>query len=201
MYYRSRIATDRQGFFLTIAILGLTEISCQIIILLLYQTCYGTVYSHLGMLIGGYMLGLALASVGQHCNLLGTGAYADHAILMRHGRSLQAGMVLLPLLLAGLALSANTLSRHNLLFSSLLFVLTVAFGIIGGAQFITLNASYLSRYPNRNGTLYAADLLGSGCGTLLIVACVLPVCGIVRTSLFLALLNTGTLAMLLLKRK
>ncbi len=160
---------------LSVAVMGLTMIGLEILLLLGFQAIYGYVYDQLALLIAAFMTGMAMGSWRG----LGRGD-------MRRLVAIQLVAAVAPLALCGLfeGLSAD---RSPLVFP----VLTFLCGLIGGYQFPLASRIYFADAPEarRNpGTLYALDLAGSCLGAVVFSAWLIPLFGFWATALVMAVL-------------
>jgi len=160
---------------LSVAVMGLTMIGLEILLLLGFQAIYGYVYDQLAILIAAFMTGMAMGSWRG----LGRGD-------MRRLVAIQVVAAVASLALCGLfeGLSAD---RSPLVFP----VLTFLCGLIGGYQFPLASRVYFAGAPaaRRNpGTLYALDLAGSCLGAVVFSAWLIPLFGFWATALVMALL-------------
>ncbi len=191
----------RHSLLLTVATVGLSEISLVIIIILLFQVFLGYIYSFIGIIIGGYMAGLtAGAFIGQKYSK------RDFQETMVYKK-----IVMLELMIAVVPLFILLLSKfmHTYVFSQniiqmILLIITIFTGIIGGMQFPYVNTLYLTNVPvyGKNiGIIYASDLLGSSLGAFLISSIVIPLFGIQHTLIFISFINILCFLFLLKARR
>ena len=184
-----RSALLKRSLLLTVCAVGLSEISLEIIIILLFQVFLGYIYSFIGIIIGGYMGGLAVgAFLGQR--------YTEKCSEDAH---VYKRIIFLELMITAVPLIILILSKilHITLFSqnaikTILLIITISTGIIGGMQFPCVNTLYLKNTPaySKNiGLIYAADLLGSSVGAFLISSTVIPLFGIHHTLIFISFIN------------
>ncbi|MBU1863660.1 MAG: fused MFS/spermidine synthase [Candidatus Omnitrophica bacterium] len=201
MWSRSGKGRLKRSLLLTVGTVGLTEISLEIIIILLFQIFFGYVYSFIGIIIGCYMGGLAIGA------LIGHGiakSAVKQSSLFKGIIILEACMVSMPFLLFITAAYVHTYSVAQSITVTLLLVITLTTGFIGGAQFPFVNTCYLKENKNISknlGLMYAADLLGSSVGAFLISSMVMPLLGIPHTLVFLSLTNVICLLCLFISRK
>ena len=111
---------------------------------------------------------------------------------------------MLAALLAFSRMEVSTASeRAFLLQAQIAFPLLAFFaGFVGGLQFPLANALWLEETPGAAraaGYTYGIDLLGSCLGAVLASALLVPVLGIPQTCITAALLNVGSLLLLLLR--
>lgn len=180
---RARVSA---GF--SVAAMGLTMIGLEILLLLAFQSVYGYVYQQLAMVIAGFMGGLAC---GAWCGL-----WRARGHELRQLAGLQAMAALCPLLVYACLAAVARISRpaQLALVGQVLFpLLAVLCGVLGGLQFPVASRIFFDQpdAPRRGsiGSLYGLDLAGSCAGAIVFSAYLIPVCGFLKTSLLLALLN------------
>jgi hypothetical protein len=153
----------RYGLFLYF-VAGLVSLSLELLAFYVYQSRVGSLYSEMALLIGTFMLGLAVGTW----------------YTVRYGG--QRGMelpALLTLLVATLLYRFMTqaVSDAALLMYHVLFLFTTAAAT--GSLFVGATARYYTVLGNTNrGTGYALELAGSSLGALLAAAVLLPLFGL-----------------------
>jgi spermidine synthase len=162
-----RAAFDLVPLFL----LGFTTIVAEVLMLLWFQTIYGSVYSRLALLLGAFMAGLFL---GALLSRRLRGARPGRPVLIQSG--LIAWLVLLFLLLK--------VRLPEPLFYMFLLVL----GFLAGDMFVTANRLYLVE-KRGFGLGYGLDLLGSFFGALAASSILIPLLGLPAIAAFLTALN------------
>lgn len=155
-------AGGREAVFslLPLALMGLTTIVAEIVLLVWFQALYGFLYSRIALLLSTFMLGLFLGA------LLGRRA---RSLSYRFLAGLQAGFLLL--------LAAFRLAIPVRLPEALAFVILLLFGVLGGGLFVVSNRLYL-RLRTDYGRGYALDLGGSFLGALLTSSLFIPLAGL-----------------------
>jgi len=168
---------------------GFTLMALQILLLLAFQSIYGYVYYQLAILIGLCMAGVAFGSwlsirrtFGSDRLLCGSMA-ATQFLLALSGPML----IFVVSLLEKISGAAATWVAAQLIFPAL----AALSGILGGYQFPTATAIYLSDSSGRSGRgmLYAVDLLGGCAGALFLSSYLIPVFGFWRTAWLCAAIN------------
>ena len=164
---------------------GFSTMAFQILILLAFQVTYGYLFYQLGIILTAFMAGLAI------------GAAFAVKIIKRIGRerrflmAVQADLFLFSLILPIFFLKAP---------APFLFpVISVIAGFLGGAQFTLVNSILLvgGKEAGRIGGLsYGTDLFGSFLGASLTGVFLIPILGISKTCLAVALINLAALALL-----
>jgi spermidine synthase len=188
----------REVVLAAVLVMGFTQMSLQIVILLTFQIIYGYIFYKLGLLISCFMIGLALGSFWMTKAM--PEIKKDRAVFLR----LQGAICLYPLCLAGIfswLLSLNT-ATGSWIGANLIFpILPVAAGCISGAQFPLANKIYIGKREEVGrvaGLTYGLDLLGSCFGSTLAALFFIPLLGIPQTCLAIALLNLFVLIALIL---
>lgn len=162
----------------TIISAGLSSMALEVVCLIAFQTYSGALYSGIGLLLAAFMLGLFFGSwLFQKARRL------TPPIL----RFLQAGLVLLPLLLILLLHGLPVTAVSDV--SDVLFPLFLGItGIVCGAVFPVANSLYLRSKPRALGMAYGLDLLSACFGAILTSAVFIPLHGMTATLLLLAFL-------------
>ena len=174
-------AKKRESIFslLPLAIMGLTTIVAEIVLLIWFQALYGFLYGRIALLLSTFMLGLFLGSLlSTRINRPTYGWLA----------AVQAGFLLL-LVLFRLAIPAR-------LPEVLPFIILLVLGILGGSLFAVSNRIYL-RARADYGRGYGLDLIGSFVGALVTSSILIPLAGLSRVIDSIILLNVMGLIFLL----
>lgn len=167
---------------LSVITVGFTEISIELIWILLYQIAFGTAYKALALLVAGYMAGLALGS-----------QFALHWT-SKNSKVLSRLIWVQCALGVYLVVTIGFLQIfHSHQMNRILFPIGISLGgFLGGVQFILANGFFLQKIPSvakATGTLYGLDLIGAMFGTLFTTVAILPVLGIPQTLSLLGILN------------
>jgi spermidine synthase len=186
-----------------IGLVGFTQITFQIILMLIFQILYGYMYFKLGLMVSLFMAGLSLGS-----------------FLMMRGLdrierpfSLLCMLVLAVILYLGLTIllvpavqnaQSHPLARRlgEVAVSS---VLPIISGTIGGALFPLASKMYLQglhgkRADEASGVLYGIDLIGSAIGALFASSILIPIIGIYQTCAMVLIVNIAVLGVLRMPR-
>jgi len=171
-------AKGRTGLLLYF-IAGVASLSLELISFYLFQSTVGSLYTHLAVLIGVFMLGLAVGTwFGSRTIGLGIG-WLSLSILASATVMFALTWKLVP---SGLALAYYTV-----------FLLVIA--LATGTLFVAATRHYYSGFAGRSrGTGYAMELTGSACGALLATGVLLPILGVNMLLSALALLIIIALA-------
>jgi len=179
---------------------GFSSMAFQILILLTFQTMHGYLFYKLGFILTAFMAGLAIGAIftlsalrristpGVENIRLGL-PYYDRALLM----AAQGDFFILSLVLA------FVFSRPcpDILFP----ILSAIAGSIGGSQFVVANKVLTSGREDAGrigGLSYGVDLLGSFFGALLTGVFLIPILGVTKTCIAIALINIAVLSLLAL---
>jgi spermidine synthase len=172
---------------------GFTASSVMIMIILAFQVFYGYVFQMTGIMIMLFMAGLALGS------FLGTKTIRKPSTAGYIGVQTTVGLFAFsfPFIIIGLHQSGLT----DLVNYSVLGLLTLVISFLAGMEYSVaslLQSHDTGRIASKN---YSADLFGSALGAFLTSVFLLPLAGIIYTSLLLVLLNFLSIMILLLRKK
>ncbi|MDH4218750.1 MAG: fused MFS/spermidine synthase [Candidatus Aminicenantes bacterium] len=166
-------------FLIPLAVMGLTTLTIEIVVLIAFQTSYGYLYQKVALLFACFMIGLFLGALRG--KMRKTKAYL-HILLI------QTGFILLLFLL--LLWLESQLPE----FFFFLFLLLLCY--LGGDMFIVSNHLYLEVKKNF-GLGYGLDLLGSFFGALVASSLLIPLFGLPLLAKYIFLLNSFCLVFLL----
>ena len=175
---------------------GFSGVSLNLILLLSLQTFYGYVYSHIGLLLSGFMVGLTMGSLLMSKKL----KRIDNAIALLV--KIDSGFVIFCLIFPLILLGLQFLVRQNVFFFLMLIILvkiSVFIGFIVGLEFPLTNKIYLERKHRGKvpaNILYAVDMLGAFFGAILITVLLIPVLGIINTVIFIFLVKLSIFILL-----
>ncbi|MFZ2447395.1 MAG: hypothetical protein WAW37_13645 [Syntrophobacteraceae bacterium] len=165
------------------AVCGALLILLEIILILAYQIINGAMYKQMALIISLFMAGIAVGGgIGRK---VGAGAKSPLAGLFVAQTALAVYAGLLAAGISGLGGLYAGSSLTDLIFSLLAFIA----GMLGGGQFalaVRARAGIIGEKAAGAG-LYAADLIGAAGGAVLGSLFLLPVFGIPKTLLMLAL--------------
>ncbi|MGB3341860.1 MAG: hypothetical protein WBB37_10315 [bacterium] len=164
----------RSIVYLSVFSIGASEISAEVILIILFQVYYGYVYSWIGAIIAFYMLGLGL----------GTMFYMRSMLFQRSTRKILSNVELIMGLYFAviLLISLVKVPGTTVIIPFLVFI----GGFIGGLHF-PLSIAILRR--RHAGTVYSVDLIGSSLGALITAVIFIPILGIVFTLFLFIILN------------
>jgi len=178
---------------MAIAGTGFTGMTADLVIIFAFQSLYGHVYHWIALLIAAFMSGVALGALLT--NRGARGAARDRAAFVKLEVALVLFWVLLPAVLLGLYGCAS----HPLVFTSvqvILFLLNALAGLLVGAQFPLANRLWpmgSDARREREGVLYASDLVGAFLASIVVSVFLIPILGIVATCLLAAILKLCSL--------
>jgi spermidine synthase len=157
---------------------GFSGMALTLTVILAYQSKYGYVFEMIGLLSATFM----------------TGLWAGALAAKESKRPLKL-LFLLEAVAVLLAVTAIFFFRYEALF----YLLLLFYGIIAGGQFSAANLS--SGKPATGGRLYALDLFGACAGAFIPSLALIPLLGIHKTLLLIALLKAFSAAMVLALKK
>jgi spermidine synthase len=170
-----------------VGVMGFTLMALEVLLLLAFQAIYGYVYHQLAIIIAAFMAGMAL---GSWWSLRRAASQED----MRTLAWLQGLAAALPLSCYGLFVwfSHFNSGLSLLVVSKLVFpALAGSCGLVGGYQFPIASRVFFKESSDAGGvgTVYALDLVGACAGALLPSIYLIPVFGLLRTALLIALVD------------
>jgi spermidine synthase len=168
---------------LPIAILGLTTMAAEIMILLWFQSVYGYIYRQISLLLTAFMAGLAFGAL--------------RGIRRKTSGRLQLIGIQFGVLVAVFAVKL-LLPAHPpevVPFAVLLFL-----GFLGGDFFILANVLFLKE-KDLAGVGYGWDLVGSFAAASILSSILVPLAGLALCVHYLFLLNSFALVFLVFNRK
>ena len=155
-----------------VAVMGLTTIITEILVILSFQTLFGHLYHQIAFLFSCFMGGLCLGG------LIGTRIMKPN---LKKIFIIQGGFLLL---LFGLGI----LIRHHHS-EPIYFLFLTAMGLLGGSLFVLSNNLYL-KFQKKLGLGYGLDLLGSFLGAMVVSSILIPLAGLLTLTRYLLLLNS-----------
>jgi spermidine synthase len=170
---------------LGIGILGATGIGAQLLLLLCFEVLYGYVYHKIGIITGGFMLGVAI------------GARWTEKKNSRLSFVIGSMMAYLGILFLVIRWLSHTYVES---FQFFFFVMPVLAGMLTGCAWNLANHQLIARgesVKRSSGLLNGMDLFGSCAGSFLISVFFIPIYGINFCFLLLATLNCVALFFLL----
>jgi spermidine synthase len=197
-------AWGQKSLLAAVATTGFAEITVEVVTLLGFQAIHGYVYYKVAIIVTAFMLGLTVGGAVMAKAVRSGGAGWRTFLLV------QTLVCLYPILtVAALILFSGSGSEGSSAWK-LSLQATVAFpllaflaGCVGGLQFPLANLLYLGESPGAAraaGYTYGVDLIGSCLGAILTSALLVPVLGIAYACATAAVLNMGSLALLLFRR-
>jgi spermidine synthase len=161
-----------------LAVMGLTTIIFEIIVIITFQTLYGYLYQRVALLLSSFMIGL---SIGAFWGRMRKRVHFTHILVLQFG--------LLLLVLAFYFVMGTRIPEFAL------FLFLLILGFLGGDLFIVANVLFLEQKKNY-GLGYGLDLLGSFLGALVASSILIPLMGLPLLLKYLSLLNSFCLLFL-----
>lgn len=180
-----------------VATTGFAEISFEVILIVAFQMIYGYVYYKIGIIMAGFMIGLAAGSFWAN-RRPSPNPYRFLIII-------QALVCCYPLFLVVVLYFYSSASEGFLRSTEPIFAfLPVVAGLMGGLQYPYANRIFPERSTKTArvaGLTYGVDLFGSCLGALITASLLLPILGLYQTCFGAALINLLALEGLVISRK
>ncbi|MGQ9702440.1 MAG: methyltransferase [bacterium] len=160
--------------YLSVFSIGASEISGEVILIILFQIFYGYIYAWLGAIISFFMLGLTTGTIF----FLKSMYFKEHPLSKLSYIQFFVGFYFLLVLL----FSFIKLPISHYIIGLLIFI----DGFLGGLHF-PLSMKIIGE--EKAGIIYGIDLLGSGIGAILTTILLIPILGIPITLLIFVILN------------
>ena len=161
-----------------LAVMGLTTIILEIIVIISFQTLYGYLYQRVALLLSSFMIGL---SCGAYWGKTRKRVHFIRILFLQFG--------LLLLVLAFSFVIGTRIPEFGL------FLFLFILGFLGGDLFVVANMLFLKQKKNY-GLGYGLDLLGSFLGALIASSILIPLVGLPLLLKYLSLLNASCLLFL-----
>jgi spermidine synthase len=152
---------------------GWWGLSSEILLMVLYQSIAGNLYSHLGLLVGLFMLGIAAGAwAGERVAQSQTSIVRVLKYMLISGMLIALAIgLLVPILLADF--DRRTVVEY------VIYGLAVVSGVVPGATFnLAVGRFAQLREKESPGRFYGADLFGAAIGGLVTTVLILPLLGI-----------------------
>ncbi|MBN2011012.1 hypothetical protein JW960_16815 [candidate division KSB1 bacterium] len=168
----------------TVACMGYTSMSLQILLLLLFQTQFGFLYLQIAFIMTGFMAGL---SAGTFITLHANYGVSDEI------KKIRLTQLLMCVFIIAFFIYAQHLVEMKDTAGSIVFTLmSLLAGLISGYQYPIVNQLYVRTHSDIGriaGSLYALDLLGACFGALLTSLILIPLYGILNSVSLLFIVN------------
>ncbi len=163
---------------LSMGIIGFTEISLEILCILIYQVIRGNLYINMSFIFFSFMLGLSI------------GSYIYKYIKLSREKLfvlIQFLFIFIPILLVGHYFLVKSISI-TVIQDILFFIFILGFSILSGIQF----PAAVNLYPDKifgPGKINGIDLFSAGIGAFVISLFIIPLYGLFNSVILLVLLN------------
>jgi spermidine synthase len=185
----SRLNAINLGMFTA----GFTASSIEVILIISFQIIYGYVYQTLGIIITIFMAGLATGSL-----LRNTLIRTPH---IKHYFILQFFLAIYSVVLPFIVIFTASLSVHPNLVHIIFFILTFVISFIIGLLFSMATLLQKAPISEISAKVYSVDLVGAAAGALFTSVLLIPVTGILWTSIILGALNALCALITILRNK
>ncbi len=172
------------------AAMGMTLLGLEVFLLLGFQALYGYVFNELAVVIAGFMLGIAAGTkLALSVRSVNLATNLRYSVLVQ----LLATIIAIATALGLLGLAHVRASEGLWVAAHIAFPLfAAACGLVGGMQFPLASSMFFETVTDRHaGLLYGLDLLGSCVGAIMVGVFLVPVFGLPRAAVFLAVANCG----------
>ncbi|MCL0088633.1 spermine synthase [Dehalococcoidia bacterium] len=180
----------------SIAATGFAGMAFDLLLIFAFQVLFGFVFHWIGLLLAAFMGGVA--GGGLMMTTLLPHIKDDRALFIKLEIAVVLFAALLPLII--LAVAPHLGNAVVFVLAQVLFLLLAFFaGALIGLKFPLANKMYLSHSPNLSqtaGLVYSADLLGGWSGGIAAAVVLLPVLGLVGTSLVVVMIKASSLIVL-----
>ncbi len=178
---------------------GFAGMLFDLILIFAFQVIYGYIFYWLGLLVTAFMAGVMAGGLWMSAYLKRR-ENTFTAII-----KLEFAVIAFAVLLPWIFINAGTFLVYqwfDYLLKGIFLLLSFASGILVGGEFPLANREYLKMSPNLGGTaglLYSSDLMGGWLGGIIGGVVLLPVLGLLETSLVIAMVKIASLVLLVLK--
>jgi spermidine synthase len=180
----------------SIATTGFAGMTFDLLLIFAFQVLFGFVFHWVGLLVAAFMGGVGAG--GFVMTALLPRIKNDLALFIKLEMAVGIFALLLPLVI--LAVVPYLGNAAVFVLAQLLFLLlSFIAGALIGLKFPLANRMYLGHSPNLSrtaGLLYSADLMGGWTGGIIAAVVLLPVLGLVGTSLVVVMIKASSLIML-----
>ncbi len=159
---------------------GFTSASLEVVLLLVWQVWFGSIYLASALFFAVFMAGLAYGS-SQKFGLKGP--------LIKRYYLLQFGLAAFALLLPFVLRYTGDWAAWKFPVQMLLFVLVFVLSTGVGHEFLLATKLLKTNFSETAGSSYSIDLLGSAFGAFIATIVLLPLLGLKNTCLVVAVLN------------
>ncbi|OGV69706.1 MAG: hypothetical protein A2283_17245 [Lentisphaerae bacterium RIFOXYA12_FULL_48_11] len=168
------------GFVL--ATTGFCGMGLEVILLFIFQSIYGYVYSMVGLIVACFMMGLVLGAVaGRYLSVSGWVGFRISLVFM------EVMQIVCALAIPGIAMLTSVVSGSVLIMRLLevfIYMLVAVIGCVVGAEFPLVNKLYSRSGVGIRSTAAitdAADHLGAAVGAISVGVILVPVLGVCST--------------------
>ncbi len=170
---------------------GFSSSSLVFLLLLWFQVIFGNIYQMTGVIFALFMAGLVAGSW-----------YRPKLIKEANLRSflfILSIMAVTAAVIAAVLLIPHLSTAFSWLLMIIILIFTFVTGTIMGLQFAIANSIRSESILKASGQSYSADLIGSAIGVILVSIYVIPLIGLVQTSLVITGINLMTVLIISLK--
>jgi len=171
---------------------GFSASALELVLIIAFQVIYGYTYQMIGIIITFFMCGL----------WLGSAVLVQKLMITKKTYSIMQYLFGLFSLLIVLSLIYLKSHAGNTVFVISVFISMVSvLGLMTGSQYSISSKLRVASVSNIAASTYAADLLGSAIGIILFAVVFIPFLGIIKSTLFIAIINFLTGLFILIKSR
>jgi len=180
---------------------GFAGMLFDLILIFAFQVIFGYVFYWLGLLVTAFMAGVMAGGLWMGAYLKRSDASFNALV------KLEAAVIVFAFLLPWIFLRAGDLLVYtwfDYLLRAIFLLLSFISGILVGGEFPLANREYLKISSNLSGTaglLYSSDLMGGWLGGIIGGVILLPVLGLIETSMVIVMFKIVSLVLLFLAKK
>ncbi|MGA2625358.1 MAG: fused MFS/spermidine synthase [Bacteroidota bacterium] len=172
---------------------GFAASSAEVLLLVGFQILYGYVYQIIGLIVTVFMAGLALGSFYVHKK-------SEKSSISGYIR-VQFGIGISSALLPVVFIILQGITASTFLIHAIFFLLTFVIAGLIGIEFAVASRMQRGKTASVASELYGVDLIGSAIGALAVTAYLIPMLGVIRVGLLVALLSIVSGVVTLVNRR
>jgi spermidine synthase len=171
---------------------GFSASALELVLIIAFQVIYGYTYQMIGIIITFFMCGL----------WLGSAVLVQKLMITKKTYSIMQYMFgLFSLLIVLSLIYLRSHAGNTVCVISIFIIMVSVLGLMTGSQYSISSKLRVASVSNIAASTYAADLLGSAIGINLFAVVFIPFFGIIKSTLFIAIINFLTGLFILIKSR
>jgi spermidine synthase len=171
---------------------GFSASALELVLIIAFQVIYGYTYQMIGIIITFFMCGL----------WLGSAVLVQKLMITKKTYSIMQYMFgLFSLLIVLSLIYLRSHAGNTVCVISIFIIMVSVLGLMTGSQYSISSKLRVASVSNIAASTYAADLLGSAIGIILFAVVFIPFFGIIKSTLFIAIINFLTGLFILIKSR